>query len=110
VCPTNAIHPLTLEKKQEMKMGTAHFDKSRCIPWYYGENCGVCEEVCPTPDKAIKLREIESVTIDGLTQRVKLPYVVEEVCIGCGKCAYECPVEGDKGIFLTRADELRWID
>jgi ferredoxin len=109
VCPTGAIMPLPLEEKKETKLGTAHFDKTRCIPWYYGENCTVCEEVCPLPDKAIKIREEDSKTIDGQPYRVKLPYVDEDLCIGCGKCVSECPVEGRKGIFVTSRDEMRWF-
>lgn len=110
VCPTGAIRPLPLEERQEIKMGTAHFDKTRCIPWYYGEDCMVCEEHCPLPDKAIKFREEHMLTIDGRDTSVLLPYVVENTCIGCGICVNRCPVEGDRGIFLTNADELRWSE
>jgi len=109
VCPTGAIHPLSVEKKQDMKMGTAHFDKTRCIPWYYGENCMVCEEHCPLSEKAIQFHESRVVTIDGKEATVLLPYVEETLCIGCGICVTRCPVEGDRGIFLTNADEERWI-
>jgi MauM/NapG family ferredoxin protein len=109
VCPTGAIMHLPLDEKKEMKLGTAHFDKTRCIPWYYGENCTVCEEVCPHPDKAIKIIEKDTETIDGIPVRVKLPYVDESLCVGCGKCATECPVEGEKGIFVTNRDEQRWF-
>ena len=109
VCPTGAIRPLTVEEKKEMKLGTAHFDKTRCIPWYYGENCMVCEEHCPLPDKAIKFRDETLLTIDGRETTVSLPYVDESLCIGCGICVNRCPVEGDRGIFLTNAEEQRWI-
>ena len=109
VCPTGAIKSLPLEERQKMKMGTAHFDKTRCIPWYYGENCMVCEEHCPLPDKAIKFREEETITIDGKDTNVLLPYVDESLCIGCGICVTRCPVEGERGIFLTNAEEDRWI-
>jgi len=108
VCPTGAIQPLPLEERKEMKMGTAHFDKTRCIPWYYGENCMVCEEHCPIPDKAIHFIEKKTTTIDGRETIVSLPYVKEDVCIGCGICVNRCPVEGQRGIFLTNADEYRW--
>jgi len=93
--------------KQITKMGTAHFDKTHCIPWYYGENCMVCEEHCPIPEKAIKFREERVKTIDGVENTVLLPYVVEDTCVGCGICAVRCPVEGDKGIFVTNAGEQR---
>jgi len=110
VCSTGAIKSIPLEEKQKIKMGTAHFDKTRCIPWYYGENCMVCEEHCPLPDKAIKFREEETITIDGKETTVLLPFVDESLCIGCGICVTRCPVEGERGIFLTNADEERWID
>ncbi|MDM7926276.1 MAG: 4Fe-4S binding protein [bacterium] len=107
VCPTGAIPRLSVEEKQSVKMGTAHFDKTRCIPWYYGENCMVCEEHCPIPEKAIRFREVTVMTIDGRENKVLQPYVVEDACVGCGICAVRCPVEGLKGIYLTNAGERR---
>ncbi|MCD6117666.1 4Fe-4S binding protein [bacterium] len=107
VCPTGAIKFLPIKERQQIKMGTAHFDKTRCIPWYYGEDCMVCEEHCPLPDKAIKFRKTDVVTIDGKKAEVNLPYVIEDLCIGCGICVNRCPLEGKKGIFLTNADEQR---
>ena len=32
-------------------------DRSRCIPWKGDSQCIVCEEHCPTHDKAIKLNK-----------------------------------------------------
>ncbi|MBC7186789.1 MAG: 4Fe-4S binding protein [Calditrichaeota bacterium] len=110
VCPTGAIQRLPLEVKQRTKMGLAFFDKSRCIPWYRGEDCLVCEEHCPVPDKAIRFDQRMVRRPDGSEGLVKLPYVVEELCIGCGICATKCPVVGQGGIFLTNANEQRWID
>lgn len=109
VCPTHAIVSLPLKEKNLQKIGTAHFDKTRCIPWYYGENCMVCEEHCPLPDKAIKFRRESIKTIDGRQSEVLLPYVDESLCIGCGICVTRCPVEGNRGIFLTNAGEERWV-
>lgn len=110
VCPTQAIHPLTIEDKQRRKMGLALIDKSRCIPWYREEDCIVCEEHCPTPDKAIKFRIREVVKPDGRVVSVKFPYVAEELCIGCGICEMKCPVVGKAGIIITKAREERWMD
>jgi NAD-dependent dihydropyrimidine dehydrogenase PreA subunit len=56
VCPTAAIEPLFLEKKKQVRLGMATFDTSRCIPYALNEPCAVCEEHCPVPDKAIKMR------------------------------------------------------
>ena len=108
VCPTGAIHPVDLEVKKQLRMGTAHFDKSRCIPWYRAEDCLVCEEHCPLPDKAIKFDIREARTPDGLARIVKFPYVNETLCIGCGICVAKCPVEGPGALFLTNALEQRW--
>ena len=108
VCPTGAIHPLDLEVKKQLRMGTAYFDKSRCIPWYRTEDCLVCEEHCPLPDKAIKFDIREARRPDGSMKIVKFPYVDETLCIGCGICVTKCPVEGPGGIFLTNALEQRW--
>ncbi len=108
VCPTGAIHKTDLETKKQLRMGTAYFDRSRCIPWYRNEDCLVCEEHCPLPDKAIKFDEREVVTHDGTKKVVKFPYVDENLCIGCGICVTRCPVEGEGAIFLTNAQEKRW--
>ena len=110
VCPTGAIHELTIEQKKEMPLGTAKFDKSRCIPWYKHEDCLVCEEHCPLPEKAIKFDIKEVETRDGTIQPIKFPYVDENLCIGCGICATKCPLDGKAGIFLTSYRQERWID
>lgn len=107
VCPTGAIQNLLLEEKQKLKMGIAYFDKSRCIPWYSQQDCLVCEEHCPTPDKAIKFDIREARTPDGGTRTVKFPYVDEDLCIGCGICVTKCPVVGEAGIFVTNAGAER---
>lgn len=110
ICPTGAIHPVELELKKKLRMGTAYFDKSRCIPWYRGEDCLVCEEHCPLPEKAIKFDKREARRPDGTLRVVKFPFVDESLCIGCGICVTKCPVEGSGGIFLTNAMEQRWED
>ncbi|MBN2355125.1 4Fe-4S dicluster domain-containing protein, partial [candidate division KSB1 bacterium] len=107
VCPTGAIVKLPLEEKKKTRMGMAYFDKSRCIPWYRQEDCLVCEEHCPLPDKAIKFDIREARTPDGGTRVVKFPYVREDLCIGCGICETKCPVAGASGIFVTNAMEQR---
>jgi len=101
VCPTGAIQLLDLATKQKTKIGTAFFDHNRCIPWNSGDNCMVCQEHCPTPEKAIVFREGDFLTAEGKIKRVKYPYVKEDLCIGCGICVTKCPVEGSPGIFLT---------
>jgi ferredoxin len=107
VCPTGAIQNLPLDQKQGQKMGLAFFDKSRCIPWYSQQDCLVCEEHCPTPEKAIKFDIREARAPDGTMRLVKFPYVVDQRCIGCGICENKCPVIGAPGIYVTNAGEQR---
>ena len=60
VCPTGAIQALTLEAKRTTVIGRAYIDRNRCIPWADFKDCIVCQELCPTPEKAIVL-QLESV-------------------------------------------------
>ncbi|MCP4589629.1 MAG: 4Fe-4S dicluster domain-containing protein [bacterium] len=62
VCPTGAIQRLSVEEKMGLgdfeaggpvKLGTAHYDFGRCLPWSKNIPCMVCEEVCPVSPKAI---------------------------------------------------------
>ncbi len=108
VCPTEAILPLTLTEKQKTPIGLAHFDKNLCIPYSQNEECLVCEEHCPTPDKAIKFDERDYTDPKtGKTRKVKYPYVVKELCIGCGICVTKCPLEGRAGIVVTIENQQR---
>ncbi|MHB2150193.1 4Fe-4S binding protein [Calditrichota bacterium LG25] len=108
VCPTDALLPLSLEQKKKTPIGLAHFDKNLCIPYDRHEDCLVCEEHCPTLDKAIKF-DVRDYTDPqtGITRKVKYPYVVKELCIGCGICVYKCPLVGEPGIFVTTNNQLR---
>jgi len=36
--------------------------------------------------------------LDGLIKTVKEPYIVEEICNGCGICENVCPLETKAGI------------
>jgi len=100
VCPTGAIRELTPEEKARTRIGLAHIDRSRCIPWSQGVDCIVCEEHCPTPEKAIKFISGEVLTLKG-RRRVKLPVVDYGLCIGCGICQYKCPLEDRPAIVVT---------
>jgi polyferredoxin len=98
VCPTGAIPNQPLEKKKKSIIGLAAFDKNHCLPYAKKINCIVCEEHCPIPEKAIRLETVEEKDYEGRTISLKRPYVVDELCNGCGICEFVCPLEGKSAI------------
>ena len=102
ICPTGAIPPLSLAEKREAVIGVAVIERDRCLPWAHGTPCIVCEEMCPRPEKAIRLEVIVVSDDRGESVEVQRPYVIEDLCIGCGICEYQCPVEGRSAIMMYR--------
>jgi len=98
VCPSGAIPSLTLEQKRQAVIGVASVNRNRCLPWASAAPCIVCEEMCPTPQKSIRLEEVSVTNPAGETVTLQRPYVVRELCIGCGICQNHCPLEGDAAI------------
>jgi ferredoxin len=107
VCPTGAIKRLPLEEKTKVKIGLAMIDKGRCLPWAHARPCIVCEEMCPTPKKAIWFEEARERDRQGKTVIVKQPHVDLELCIGCGICETKCPVLGRPAIYVSSVGESR---
>ena len=113
VCPTGAINELTLTQKvgdegtPPNRIGTAFFDRGRCLPWAMATPCIVCEEWCPTSPKAIYLREEIAIDRLGNEVRVQRPYVDPALCTGCGACEYACPVFDRKAVYVTSVGESR---
>jgi polyferredoxin len=105
VCPTEAIEKLPLEEKQQFKIGEAVFDEERCLPHAEEEDCIVCEEHCPVPDKAIKFEEKMMPTEWGGEYPMLLPYVELDLCIGCGICESVCPLDGEAAIKVVPLKE-----
>jgi polyferredoxin/formate hydrogenlyase subunit 6/NADH:ubiquinone oxidoreductase subunit I len=103
VCPSGAIPLLPLEEKRLAVIGKASIDKNRCLPWASGVPCIVCEEMCPTPRKSIRLEEAQVIDSSGQVSTVQRPSVLRDVCIGCGICEHNCPLEGTAAIRVYNA-------
>jgi ferredoxin len=114
VCPTGAITSLTVEKKlgkavkqEPVKIGTAFYDRGRCLPWAMHTECIVCEEVCPTSPKAIWFETVAIQMRDGSTKMLKRPYIDAKLCVGCGICESKCPIRDRAAIRITSIGETR---
>jgi polyferredoxin len=104
-CPTGAIWEFTAAEKgwaptsaNPIRIGTAFYDRGRCLPWAMSTECIVCEEWCPTSPKAIYLRPAGD---------VRQPYIDPARCIGCGACEYACPVKDRPAVYVTSIGESR---
>jgi polyferredoxin len=107
VCPTGAIKKLPLQEKVKVKIGLAMIEKGRCLPWAHATPCIMCEEVCPTPKKAIWLEKAQVRDRKGKVITVQQPRVDLELCIGCGICEAKCPVLGRPAIYVSNVGESR---
>jgi len=107
VCPTGAIQALSQAEKAEWHIGTAMFDRGRCLPHAHATPCIVCEEVCPTPTKAIWFEEVVVKDRGGQELKLKLPHVDLKLCIGCGICETKCPISDRPAVYVTSIGETR---
>jgi ferredoxin len=116
VCPTGAIWEFTSAEKawdgsssngKPISIGTAFFDRGRCLPWAMATECIVCEEWCPTSPKAVYLRPAEVLDAAGNPKQVRQPHVDPDLCVGCGACEFACPVQDRPAIYVTSIGESR---
>ncbi len=81
ICPTGALRKIEDDLTviaDTVRMGTAVVDSDRCLS-YLGRVCGYCHDACPLPERAIRLVAPAK------------PVVIEEGCVGCGRCVELCP-------------------
>ncbi len=116
VCPTGAIRKITVEEKLgkgefveegPIVLGTAFFDRGRCLPHAMDIPCVVCEEVCPVSPKAIQTVDEEVKDVFGEITLLNKPFMVPDLCIGCGICQAECPVRDERAVYVTAVGESR---
>ncbi|THB71743.1 MAG: 4Fe-4S binding protein [Desulfobulbaceae bacterium] len=110
VCPSGALEILTLAEKHTFKIGLARINKELCLPFNEHIPCIVCEEHCPTHDKAIRFKEVQVVTKDNRQKSIKQPYVIRDLCVGCGICETKCPIQGRSAITVSSDGETRHQD
>lgn len=121
VCPTGAIWEITAKEKgwvvdvnatsaKPIRIGTAFYDRGRCLPWAMATDCIVCEEWCPTSPKSIYLREAQVTDANGKVKTVKQPWLNPEKCIGCGACEYACVLPDRAAVAVTSVGESRAPD
>ncbi len=112
-CPTGAIWEFTAREKgwrgeasapdsKPIRIGTAFYDRGRCLPWAMATECIVCQEWCPTSPKAIYLREAAFGA-----KTLRQPYVDPELCVGCGACEFACPIADRAAVHVTSVGESR---
>ncbi|HZQ95308.1 MAG TPA: 4Fe-4S dicluster domain-containing protein [Candidatus Sulfotelmatobacter sp.] len=117
VCPTGAIWEISAKEKgwsaeaggstKPIRLGTAFYDRGRCLPWAMATDCIVCEEWCPTSPKAIYFRPAEVFDAAGNPKQVKQPYLDAAKCVGCGACEKACPVQDRPAVYITSVGESR---
>ncbi len=118
VCPTGALWQITprekgwavgvgSQKTEPVRLGTAFYDRGRCLPWAEATECMVCEEWCPVSPKAIYVEEADVIDSAGMTKRLKQPRVDPSRCVGCGACEYACPLQERPAVYVTSIGESR---
>jgi polyferredoxin len=117
VCPTGAIWQITPKEKgwvvgvganqRPVRLGTAFYDRGRCLPWAEATECIVCEEWCPVSPKAIYVEEADVTDSSGTRKKLKQPRVDPARCVGCGACEFACPLQERPAVYVTSIGESR---
>ncbi|HXO87632.1 MAG TPA: 4Fe-4S dicluster domain-containing protein [Candidatus Acidoferrales bacterium] len=88
VCPTGALTPLDLPRKNQYVIGEALVDNGLCLTALGKKECDACELACPYD--AVKITWDEE-------QYIAYP-VVNDKCTGCGACEVVCPTNPVRAI------------
>lgn len=89
ICPTGALRPVSIEDKHVLQLGKVEFIKQNCVVHTEGTDCGACSEHCPT----------KAVYMIPYKEKLFLPEVNPDICVGCGACEYACPTD-PKSIYV----------
>lgn len=95
-CPAGAITPVTPEQKASISIGHAEVDLRLCVVNTDEVSCGNCARHCP----AGAIRMVAQKAADGSDTGRKVPAVITERCIGCGRCEYVCPSRPVSAIYV----------
>jgi ferredoxin len=94
ICPTGAIHPITVVEKSSIQIGTAVWNQEFCIVNRDKVACDLCARKCPTA--AIEMIPQNSEDSASL----KIPMIASYRCIGCGACEHLCPSRPHSAIYV----------
>ena len=86
ICPTGAIKKMTLEQKQNCRIGLVKLDYEKCT------KCGLCTHICPKGAFSHKTGET--------------PKYNPAKCIGCGACQNICPAEAIEIVSINEQSQL----
>jgi len=99
VCPTGALTHLTQEEKHHTQMGVVQLYLENCIVYTDETSCGACSEHCPT----------QAVSMIPYKDSLTIPFIRQEICVGCGGCEFICPAKPWKAIFVEGIAEHKII-
>ena len=99
VCPTGALTHQTQEEKHHNQIGVVQFYLENCIVYTDETSCGACSEHCPT----------QAVSMIPYKNSLTIPFIRQEICVGCGGCEFICPAKPWKAIFVEGIAEHKTI-
>ncbi len=84
ICPSGALAKVA---KEELHMGLAVIEQSKCLAYLKKRRCQDCFKAC---------RELKAITME----KKRFPVIDPDKCNGCGACVRRCP-EMEKGAIVV---------